>query len=112
MGKADYWHPGAHNKICDRTGFKIKSYDAVKEWNNLVVRKESYEPRQAQDLIRSRQDRQQVQDPRTEQADRFVQQDVFIAQESGALIQTEDKSAYIIKEYDILTVPAVKPEDL
>lgn len=76
MGKADFYLPGAHNKICDRTGFKIKSTDAVKEWNNFVVRRESYEPRQAQDLIRSKQDRQQVQDPRTEQTDRFIGTDV------------------------------------
>lgn len=72
MGKSDYYLPGAHNLICDRTGMKIKSTDAIKEWNNLIVRKESYEPRQAQDLIRSKQDRQQVQDPRTEQTDVFI----------------------------------------
>lgn len=72
IGKADYWAPGAWNRLCDRTGFKVKSFDTIKEWNNLIVRKESYEPRQAQDLIRSKQDRQQVQDPRTEQTDVFV----------------------------------------
>lgn len=76
MGKADFLKLGAHNKICDRTGFKIKSTDAIKEWNNLVVRRESYEPRQPQDLIRSRQDRQQVDNPRTDQADRFIGTDV------------------------------------
>ena len=72
MGKADFYAPGQHNKICDRTGFKIKSSWAQKEWNNLVVRKESWEKRQAQDLIRSKPDRQQVPDPRTEQTDRFL----------------------------------------
>lgn len=72
MGKADHFAPGAFNRICDRTGFKVKSFNTAKEWNNLIVRKESWEPRQAQDLIRSIQDRQQVQDPRTEQTDIFV----------------------------------------
>ena len=72
MGKADYYADGQHNKICDRTGFKIKSSDARKEWNNFTVRQESWEQRQPQDLIRSRPDRQQVPDPRTEQTDSFV----------------------------------------
>ena len=72
MGKADYLKPGAHNKICDRTGFKIKSSSARKEWNNFVVRDRSWEQRQPQDLIRSKQDRQHVDNPRTEQTDRFL----------------------------------------
>ena len=72
MGKADYYADGQHNKICDRTGFKIKSSWAQKEWNNQVVRTESWEQRQPQDLIRSRPDNQQVADPRVEPEDQFA----------------------------------------
>lgn len=67
-----FYLPGAHNKICDRTGFKVKSTDTRKEWNNLVVRRESFELRHPQDLIRSRPDRQQVPDPRSEPDNSFV----------------------------------------
>ncbi len=72
MGKNDYYRPGSWNRICDRTGFKIKAEDTRKEWNNLIVRKESWEPRHPQDLIRSKPDHQQVPDPRTPQPDVFL----------------------------------------
>jgi len=63
---------GDHNVICDRTGMKVKASQTKKQWNNLIVRKESWEPRHPQDLIRSKPDRQQVEDPRTEQEDYFL----------------------------------------
>ena len=72
MGKADYYLPGGWNVLCDRTGCKIKSTDAKQEWNNLMVRKESWEPRHPQDLIRSKPDRQQVENPRSEREDVFL----------------------------------------
>lgn len=65
MGRADFYEPGGYNCICDRTGFKLKRSQCRKEWNNLIVRKESWEARNAQDFIRARADRQQVPDPRT-----------------------------------------------
>ena len=67
-----YYLPGAHNKICDRTGIKVKSIQTKKEWNNLIVRNQSFELRQPQDLLRSKPDRQQVNDPRTEGTDNFL----------------------------------------
>ena len=79
MGHADYWAPGQHNKICDRTGFKIKSNGVRKEWNNMIVRSESWEPRQPQDLLRSRPDRQQVSDPRSEATDNFLSTNEVVA---------------------------------
>ena len=72
MGKADYYNPGDHNIRCDRTGFKVKRSQCRKEWNNMIVRKESWEPRHPQDLLRSRPDRQQVADPRSESEDVFL----------------------------------------
>jgi len=72
MGKADYYAPGDHNVICDRTGKKVKASQTRKQWNNLIVREESWEPRHPQDLIRSKPDHQQVPDPRSEQEDVFL----------------------------------------
>lgn len=72
MGKADYFLPGSYNVQCDRTGFKIKSTSARKEWNGLVVRSESWEERHPQDLIRSKRDDQSVPDPRPEDPDYFL----------------------------------------
>lgn len=64
--------PGEHNVIDDRTGFKIKSRDARKEWNGFVVRQRSYEERHPQDFVRARRDNQAVQNPRSEPADDFL----------------------------------------
>lgn len=71
-GHGTYYLPGGHNKICDRTGFKVKSTNTQKEWNNLIVRRQSFELRQPQDLLRSKPDRQHVNDPRTESEDNFL----------------------------------------
>jgi hypothetical protein len=67
-----WYQPGGWNRICDRTGFKVKASQTEREWNNLIVRKESYEPRQPQDLLRSHPDRQHVPDPRSEGTDVFL----------------------------------------
>ena len=72
MGSADYYQPGGHNKICDRTGFKIKATDAQKEWNGLVVRRRSFELRHPQDFLRSKKDHQAVADPRSEATNSFI----------------------------------------
>lgn len=70
--RSTYYLPGAYNLICARTGRKIKSTDAKKEWTNQVVRTQSWEARHPQDLLRSRPDRQQVPDPRSEATDAFL----------------------------------------
>ena len=72
MGAADFWKPGDFNRICDRTGQKIKASWSRKEWTGNVVRSQSWEPRHPQDLIRSIPDRQDVPDPRPEQTDTFL----------------------------------------
>jgi len=53
---ANYYQPGGWNVICDRTGFKIKRSGARREWNNAVVRWESWEPRNEQDFLRGIKD--------------------------------------------------------
>ena len=72
MGKADFYEPGGWNVVCERTGHKRKASMCRKEWNNLIVQKSSWEPRHPQDFIRSKPDRQQVPDPRTESEDYFL----------------------------------------
>ena len=66
------YKPGDYNVICDRTGYKIKASDALKEWNGLMVRKGSWEQRHPQDFLRSFADHQAVPDARTEAADNFL----------------------------------------
>ncbi len=72
MGKADFFLPGSYNQICDRTGFKVKSTWTKREWTGQTVRTKSWEERHPQDLIRSVQDRQHVDDPNPETADKFL----------------------------------------
>ncbi len=58
--------------ICERTGFRVSVAEGLKrEWNGLLVRKESYEPRNAQDFVRGLSE-QQKGSPRPEQADVFL----------------------------------------
>lgn len=58
--------------ICDRTGFKQKVSDGLKtEWTGNMVRKESFERRHPQDLVRSTPDKQKGS-PRPEQEDNFI----------------------------------------
>lgn len=71
MTKTRYIH-GDANVICERTGSKIKRSQARKEWNNKIVRKESFEHRHPMDFLRSRPDRQAAEDPRTESTDGFL----------------------------------------
>jgi len=49
---ANYYKKGSWNVKCARTGFKIKAEDARQEWNGLIVRRESWEPRQPQDYVK------------------------------------------------------------
>lgn len=64
--------PGAHNVIDDRTGFKIKSTQAKKEWMGLLVDESEWEPRQPQDFVSGRSDRMFVNDPRPDTPLEFV----------------------------------------
>ena len=61
--KDNYVH-GAHNVICDRSGFKVKSTEVKREWNHSVVRREDFEKRHPQDYVRGVRDIQSVSNPR------------------------------------------------
>ncbi len=79
MGAADFWKPGSYNQICDRTGFKVKDTWSRKEWTGNTIRTQSWEKRHPQDLIRSVQDRQHVDDPNPEAADVFLTDNEVVA---------------------------------
>lgn len=70
---------GDYNRICERTGFKVKASQTLKEWTGRIVRKESFELRQPQDLIRVRPERQMVHDPRSEPDDNFLATNEVVA---------------------------------
>lgn len=71
---------GTFYRICDRTGFKVRSYNTQKQWNNLIVRDRSFEMRQPQDFVTGVRDDQTVWDPRPRQVDRFINQDDLAAE--------------------------------
>lgn len=79
MGRADYWSPGSYNQIDDRTGFKVKSFNTKREWTGQTVRTQSWETRHPQDLIRSVEDRQDVDDPNPEQENVFLTDNQVVA---------------------------------
>lgn len=60
------------NRICDRTGFKVKACDTLMEWNGLIVCREDWEPRHPQDFVRGKRDNQRVPHPRPEPDDVFL----------------------------------------
>lgn len=52
QGPKDYFKSGSWNCVCDVCGFKYKSSELRKRWDNLMVCDKDYEERQPQDLIR------------------------------------------------------------
>ena len=50
--------------ICDRSGFKVRKSQTVKEWTGLVVDKRFTEERHPQDFVRGRPEIMAVQDAR------------------------------------------------
>lgn len=63
---------GDWNVIDDRTGFKKKRSECQMTWDNLLVEKKFWAPRQPQDFVRGRKDKQTVGLTRPEQQDRFL----------------------------------------
>lgn len=55
-----FYVPGSFYRICDRTGFKVRSFNTRQEWNNLIVRKDVWEIRQPQDFVKGIPDNQTV----------------------------------------------------
>lgn len=72
MGTKLSYKPGSFYRICQRTGFAERAERTQKEWNNLIVRTKSWEPRQPQDLVRGVRDIQTVPEPRPRSPNVFV----------------------------------------
>lgn len=49
----DDFVPGEFNVICEASGMKIKSSEAVKQWDGRIVRRDLEEFRNPQDFLRS-----------------------------------------------------------
>lgn len=70
------FQPGNHWVICDRSGFAIRSKDAMQTWDGLIVKKNDWEIRHPQDFVRSREDHQSPEGlTRSETADTFLDND-------------------------------------
>lgn len=62
----------SNNLICDRTGFRIRVSEGLKEeWTGAKVRADSWEPRQSLDFARPTARDQRKGSPRPEQKDVF-----------------------------------------
>src|ERR1700731_58874 len=72
MADDRHYVPGSFYRICDETGFKVRAERTRKQWNNLIVREKSWEPRNAQDFVRGRRDNQTVPDPRPRSKNVFL----------------------------------------
>lgn len=53
-----------YNVICDRSGFVCKRSECEYTWYGTLVRKDFWEPRQTQDILPAKDDRQELPDAR------------------------------------------------
>lgn len=72
MADDKHYVPGDFYRICDFTGFKVRANRTRKEWNNFIVREQSWEPRQPQDFVRGTYDDQTVPEPRPRSVNVFI----------------------------------------
>ena len=72
MSLRPYYAKGDWNCICDRCGRELKASQLRKEWDNLMVCVECWEPRQPQDFVRGVPDRIGVPWARPEAQDQFI----------------------------------------
>lgn len=67
MPKLGYYQIGQANMICDQCGRGFKSSDISKRWDNALVCKQCWEPRQPQDFVRGITDNPSFQNARPRQ---------------------------------------------
>ena len=72
MADDRHYVPGTFYRICDMSGFKVRSYDSRKEWKDLIVKTKFWEARQPQDFVTGVRDDQTVPDPRPRQQNQFI----------------------------------------
>lgn len=64
MGRHYHYVPGTFYRADDRSGFPVRNTRTRKQWNNLIVAEDLWEPRQPQDLVKGVRDKQSVPDAR------------------------------------------------
>lgn len=69
---ADYFKKGDYNVICDRTGYKVKRSQCVKQWDGLIVLKSHAEERHPQDNLPPGRASKPLTDARPEATDTFL----------------------------------------
>ena len=72
MSHVSHFKPGQHLFVCDIDGKVYHSEKKRKMWNGLIVCPDCWNPREAQDFVRGREDKQVVDNPRPEATDVFV----------------------------------------
>lgn len=72
MADDKHYVGGDYYMIDDRTGFKVRAARTKKEWTGRIVREQSFEPRQPQDLVQGVPDIQTVPEPRPRQVNVFL----------------------------------------
>ena len=72
MADDKHYVPGTFYRICDMTGFKVRSFRTKKQWNNIIVRDQSWEARQPQDFVRGVRDEQNAPEPRPRAVNTFL----------------------------------------
>lgn len=60
VGPADYYADGEWNLVCSMCGRKMKSHEAIKNWQGMWRHVRCNEPRQVQDFVRAVPDDQTV----------------------------------------------------
>ena len=91
------YKPGSFWRICDRTGFKVRAEDTREEWNGLIVSKSVFEERHPQDMVRGREDRQNVPKPRPRTVDQWIELANILYDETGEMILDElDSSTMLV----------------
>lgn len=78
---------GSFYRICDISGFKVRSFDTKKVWNGTIARKQSWEPRQPQDFVRGVPDDQSAPEPRPRSPNIFVDVTTAITSNYAPLAQ-------------------------
>jgi hypothetical protein len=84
MGTKLHFKPGSFYRVDDRSGFAVRAEHTRKQWNNIIVRLQSFEERQPQDFVRGRRDDQTVPEPRPRQVNQFLGVQTTLAQSTGA----------------------------
>lgn len=78
-----YYKSGDANAICDICGFKYKLSELKRNWKNQLVCPQDWESRNELDFLKIPAEKNNLENPRVEQADIEVITNYIIAAESG-----------------------------